>query len=158
MARYTAIDIAHWFISKNQYLECFADGAGDLTILKLIKLVYYAEGCSLALDRDSLFDESILAWEHGPAIESIWLTYNSKPFKLKLKKADLHSIEMINANIEDRNLLEEVFEVFGQYSAWALREKTRKETPWVETTLNGIIGRDLIKNYFKEHYIIRDRL
>ena len=158
MARYTAIDVAHWFINKNQYLECCADGAGDLTLLKLLKLLYYAEGCSLALDRGSLFDEPILAWEHGPVVESVWRAYNQNPFKLKLKKADLRSIEMINDNAEDKNLLEEVFDVFGQYSAWALREKTHKETPWIETTkngkiLNGVIERDLIKDYFKNHYI-----
>ena len=36
-------------------------------------------------------------------------------------------------------LLTEVYDTFGQYSAWKLRDMTHEETPWQETPQNGII-------------------
>ena len=64
MKKYKAIDIARWFINRNQ--KDFNSGEDEkMTLLKLLKLLYYAEGCSLALENRSLFDEKIVAWEHG---------------------------------------------------------------------------------------------
>ena len=129
MAKYTALQVAHWFIYHNQIIVEDM-GAEKMTLLKLLKLLYYAEGCYLAInDGESLFDEKILAWEHGPVIEK-----------------------------EDESLLEQVFKVFGQYSAWALRNKTHEETPWLEATgngqyLNGEISRRIMMGYFKDNYI-----
>ena len=61
MGRYKAIDIARWFIFRNS--EDVNNGEDErMTLLKLLKLLYYAEGCSLALDKGSLFDEKIVAW------------------------------------------------------------------------------------------------
>ena len=60
MGRYKAIDIARWFIFRN--CEDVNNGEDErMTLLKLLKLLYYAEGCSLALDKGSLFDEKIVA-------------------------------------------------------------------------------------------------
>ena len=158
MARYSAMDIARWFIRENDRMSREAEGAGDLTLMKLLKLLYYAEGCSLALERGSLFDEDIVAWEHGPVVEDVWRAYNKAPYNLPLTKKDVAALAKIDANAEDSALLGEVFDVFGQYSAWGLREKTHQETPWLVTTqngtrLNGVIDRGLVKAYFQEHYI-----
>ena len=59
---------------------------------------------------------------------------------------------------ENQNLLEQVFQTFGQYSAWALRNKTHEERPWLEATdngrhLGGLISRKTMLDYFKENYI-----
>src|SRR5450631_518283 len=49
------------------FLSLVDEEAGDsLSNLKLQKLVYYAQGFSLALTGKRLFDEAIEAWEHGP--------------------------------------------------------------------------------------------
>ena len=48
MAKYKAVDIAKWFLYKS--LREKEQGDGDnITLLKLLKLLYYAEGCSLAV-------------------------------------------------------------------------------------------------------------
>ena len=59
---------------------------------------------------------------------------------------------------EDQDLLEDVFQTFGQLSAWKLRNMMLQETPWIKATNNGKImnceiKRELIKAYFKENYI-----
>lgn len=65
-AKHSALDVAKWFIRRNRIEE--AKEADKLSLLKLLKLLYYAEGCSLALNDRSLFSEDIIAWEHGPVV------------------------------------------------------------------------------------------
>ena len=36
------------------------------------KLLYYAQGCYLAKNNESLIKEDFLAWEHGPIIRKIY--------------------------------------------------------------------------------------
>lgn len=156
MAKYKAIDIAKWFLYKS--LREKEQGDGDnITLLKLLKLLYYAEGCSLAVGNGSLFDEDIIAWEHGPVVPEVYYAYCNDPYNLPFNKnEDMASINKIKPN--DENLLNQVYDVFGQYTAWTLREKTHTEKPWLEATesgtvLNRKISRDTMKDYFKEHYV-----
>lgn len=67
------IDVANFFLSAMD------DDAGDLiSNLKIQKLVYYAQGVHLAMFDTTLFDEEILAWEHGPVakIQGQRFTFN----------------------------------------------------------------------------------
>lgn len=155
LAKYRAMDIARWFIARNQIMV-ETMGGDKMTLLKLLKLLYYAEGCSLALENGSLFDEDIIAWEHGPVIREVYAQYDD-PYNLHFgSNDDYESIRKISET--DSGILEEVFQVFGQYTAWALRNKTHEETPWNEATNNGqhlnkTIKRETMKKYFKENYI-----
>lgn len=161
---YKAIDIARWFLSRNNRAKEF-EGADDMTLLNLMRLCYYAEGCSLALDRGSLFDEDILAWEFGAAVLEIYDAYDD-PCHLPFgSDEDYAAVEKISS--DDKALLEEVYRTFAQYSPWYLREMNRGETPWLEATQNGttfprenpycppngIISRDTMKDYFKANYV-----
>ena len=156
MAKYKAVDIAKWFLYKS--LREKEQGDGDnITLLKLLKLLYYAEGCSLAVGNGSLFDEDIIAWEHGPVVGEVYQQYCRDPYNLPFdENKDKESIKKITPT--DENLLNQVYEIFGQYSAWGLREKTHRERPWLEATENGTvlkkkISRDTMKEYFKENYV-----
>ena len=156
MATYKAIDVAKWFIARNQ-TTVDTMGGEKMTLLKLLKLLYYAEGCSLALENGSLFNEDIVAWEHGPVVQEVYFNYPDA-YNLSLDDDDLKAVNAINKNETDRNILEQVFDVFGQYSAWALRNKTHEETPWLEATnngqkLSGIISRETMKKYFHDNYL-----
>ncbi|MDR1042783.1 MAG: hypothetical protein LBL54_02635 [Clostridiales Family XIII bacterium] len=57
-AKYTAEQIAYWFITYNQrFVE--TNEADLIAPLKLQKLLYYAQGSSLALNGYSLFDDTL---------------------------------------------------------------------------------------------------
>lgn len=155
MSKYKAIDIARWFINRN--LKDAAAGEDEkITLLKLLKLLYYAEGCSLALDKGSLFDEKIVAWEHGPVVEEVWRNFGNA-YDLQVNSKDMNeSLSQITE--EDAELLEDVYSVFGKYSAFGLRNKTHEESPWVDSTqggriFNAEIPRAAIIQYFKENYV-----
>jgi uncharacterized phage-associated protein len=156
MAKYTALTVAHWFINRNRETEDDM-GAEKMTLLKLLKLLYYAEGCHLAIYKGkSLFGEDIMAWEHGPVVVEVYQAYSGDPYNLPLSEADI--ADACHVGKEDQDLLEQVFQVFGQYSAWALRNKTHSETPWLEATGNGqhlgtAISRKTMEDYFTRNYV-----
>lgn len=62
-----------------------------------------------------------------------------------------NSLNRIDSETED--LLREVYEVFGEYSAYGLRNMVLDETPWQATSQNKIIDPKLIRKYFVEHFI-----
>lgn len=147
---YKVSEIAKWFIARNKadYEMGYTDEL--ITNLKLQKLLYYAQGCVLALTDEPLFDEDIQAWEHGPVVPEIYHKYKS------YGKSGIDLDEPFDEGVideETRNILESVYNEFGQYSAWKLRNMTHEETPWKETMKNEVISKESIKKYFAAHYI-----
>ena len=147
MAYTTAENTAKWFLVRNAAEE--ENGADGITNLKLQKLLYYAQGCTLALKSTPLFDDPIVAWQHGPVVESIYRKYKS--YESNPITPEEFDVSVIPAEIS--NILEDVYLNFGQFSAWKLRNMTHEETPWLTTAKNGVISTAKIKKYFEENYI-----
>lgn len=131
----------------NYLLTLSEPEVGDIiSNMKLQKLVYYAQGFHLALYDKPLFEEPILAWEHGPVVESLYHD---------LKKYGANHIPVPENcddtlfNEEQKDLLKEVYQVYGQFSAWKLRNMTHSELPWLQTSKNAEIQTDLLKSFFK---------
>ena len=140
----TCFDVADYFLSRCD------DESGDLiSNLKLQKLVYYAQGFSLALLDEPLFEESIEAWMHGPVVPKLYAKYKN------YGKDPLPSdgFDKDKFTEDQLDLLEEVYNVYGQFSAWKLRNMTHEEAPWAETYIDGIgpisIPNDRMQNFFK---------
>jgi uncharacterized phage-associated protein len=141
---FTARQIADYFLSLVD------EEAGDsLSNLKLQKLVYYAQGFSLALTGKPLFNETIEAWQHGPVVPSLYRSlkqHGSEPVPAPENGID------IAAYPEDvRELLDEVYSVYGQFSASKLRNMTHQERPWLEAIAQGAskpISLQTMKEYF----------
>lgn len=146
---YNAIDIARWFLLHNlaEQMEC--DDVEGISNLKLQKLLYYAQGCYLALHKERLFSDPIVAWQHGPVVEAVYQEY-------KRFRADFitdYTEPEVKFSEEVENVLLWVYNEFGQYTAWALRNMTHKEKPWLETAKSSEINVDLIKEYFLANYV-----
>ena len=152
-----AIDVARYFITLNDN-EC-KDEKSDLSKLKIQKLLYYAQGYYLALYNKPLFDEKILAWKHGPVVEEVY--QGLKPLnpndnfipanEVNTMKED--EIKKLGKN--EKELIEDVFQLMGQYSALRLRDKTHQEDPWRDNYKEGKnieISQNDMKKYFK-HYV-----
>lgn len=149
MAKHTASEVAKWFLAYNRSVSA-EEGGEYISNLKLQKLLYYAQGSFLAVMGSPLFDDPIVAWQHGPVIESVYHEYkmngsNGIPFN------DDFNFDAFSK--DENNLLKEVYETFGQYSAWKLRNMTHNETPWKSTHQNDVIPQDAIKDYFKKEYL-----
>lgn len=141
---YKAGDIAEWFLNKNRTQMNFEDSE-YITNLKLQKLLYYAQGYFLAKKGYPLFNEDFLAWEHGPVIKIIYNKYKNNGSRGIVYDKDFD----IEVDEETEGILERVYENYGQYSAWKLRNMTHEEAPWRLTPRNGTIPKGKIKEYFE---------
>lgn len=126
------------------------DDSGDvITNLKAQKLLYYAQGVSLAKTGKPLFDDDFYAWQHGPVIPTLYQ---------QLKQFGSSQIEPNNTTDIDiftdkqKEILKQVYYTFGQYSAWKLRDMTHAETPWKSVELSEKISKESIKSFFEKAY------
>jgi uncharacterized phage-associated protein len=141
----SSIDVAKFFLAQAN------EDAGDLVSnLKLQKLVYYAQGFHLAVFDRPLFDDPIEAWTHGPVVPDVYHHYKhhgsgSIPFPTDFNP-DVFGQEQIE-------LLNEVQQIYGQYSAWRLREMTHEEAPWKNNYKAGamslVIPKEEMLDFFK---------
>jgi uncharacterized phage-associated protein len=143
----SANQVAKYFLAKAD--EDVGDGISNL---KLQKLVYYAQAYHLAMHGEPLFGDRLEAWEHGPVVPDLYHAYKEYGAANIPAPSDLQ----LNAYGEETaEFLDEVYNVFGQYSAWKLRNMTHEERPWVEAYENGERGRVIshaaMRDFYKDY-------
>jgi uncharacterized phage-associated protein len=142
----TVHDVARYFLSLVD------EEAGDaITNMKLQKLVYYAQGFNLALQGEPLFPEQIEAWPHGPVVPELYHAYKGHGSGCIPVPGD---VDFSLYAPETRELLDEVYRVYGQFSAWKLRNMTHEEIPWVRAMENGgVISHEDMCQFFKTQLV-----
>jgi uncharacterized phage-associated protein len=139
--RPTAFDAAKFFLTLSE------PEAGDfISNLKLQKLCYYAQGFHLAMFDEPLFPDSIVAWEHGPVVPEVYEEYRGHGGKAIPVPTDV-DFGVLSEQAQD--LMREVWDTCGQFSAWKLRNLTHAEPPWAKTKRGAVISPDLMREYFK---------
>lgn len=128
------------------FLKLSEPETGDLlTNLKVQKLVYYVQGFHLALEGSPIFAEDILHWEHGPVVRELYNEYKAlgdRPIPVP------DTVSTSTFSPRQLSLIEEVNSVYGQFSAWKLRDMTHSEAPWQNTSKDEVISHDALKEYF----------
>jgi uncharacterized phage-associated protein len=141
---YSALDIANYFIFK-------ASNDEDLiSNLKLQKLVYYAQGLSLALSGNPLFSEEIEAWTYGPVIPNLYHYYKHHGSNGIPADPNFYP-EKIDK--DTRDLLDEIYTVFGQFSAHRLVDISHSDDCWSSDAIGNVISYEnmvrALKKYIK---------
>jgi uncharacterized phage-associated protein len=139
-----ANNVAKYFLSKT-----ISEEDANITNLKLQKLLYYAQGFHLALFEYELYEETLEAWMHGPVCPEIYHVY--KQYGANIITADeCHENFSEIFTTEQLELLDEVYDVFGQFSAWKLRDMTHEEPTWINNKDSASeISKEEMKEYFK---------
>ena len=128
------------------------ESAGDaLTNLKLQKLLYYAQGFHLASFGAPLFGEQIEAWEHGPVVPELYRSLKQHGAEPIPVDPDFNPEEL---DLDVRLLLEDIYSVYGQFSASKLRNMTHGEPPWKQTPRGKVISHAAMAAYFKTQLIV----
>jgi uncharacterized phage-associated protein len=100
----------------------------DVTPMKLQKLLYYVKGFSLVLLGRAMFPESFHAWRHGPVCPELYRRLKQYG-RATLSPGDCGGdCSLLTA--EEKELIEEVYDVYGSYSAARLRNQTHNQAPW----------------------------
>lgn len=119
---YTALDVAKWFINATD-----RESGDAITHLKVQKLLYYAQGWTLAYFGKPLFSEDMQAWAHGPVVVSVWDQYRDFGFQAIPEQKVTRKVSGDAAD-----LLDSVNERYGIYSAKRLEKMTHAEQPWMK--------------------------
>ncbi|MCQ2555386.1 MAG: DUF4065 domain-containing protein [Clostridia bacterium] len=150
MSAHTAADVARWFLAYNR-IVVYEKGAELLSNQKLQMLLYYAQGASLAIDDKPMFDDKINAWECGPVVENVYRYYSGNANSGILFEDDFNFSDYTD---EEHDLLQEVYETFGQYSVWKLTSMVKDEIPWYSTKRNTAIDSIVLRDFFRKKYLL----
>lgn len=143
---YSTETIANYFIKKHSEY-------GELTPMKLIKLVYIAYGWYLTtFENQKLVTEQPQAWRYGPVFP---LLYNQlKECGKNFVKEPLYSSKKDEIKQEDAEFLDKVWNIYGQKDGIYLSALTHQVgTPWSITYPRGeniVIPDDLIKEHYQK--------
>jgi len=114
------------------YIIDLATKTGEaVTNMKLQKLVYYSfVWYAVENGGQRLFKDPIFAWKYGPVVIPAYDTYESYGAD-SIKEIAKGNKDKISA--KDKDLIEEVFQVYGNKSAIELLRLTHSERPWMDT-------------------------
>lgn len=147
MSKYSANDIAVWFINTANKTAVDNNVYEGITNLKLQKIVFLAQAAYLAIKGKPLFDDEIQAWQYGPVIPSLYNSY---------KECGRNPIDTpaTSKNIDNKtaSFLSDVWGIFGKYSAAQLVDYTHGHLPWKEAFNAGngtTITNSSIKSFYK---------
>ncbi len=102
--------------------------AGEMTAMKLQKLVYYAQAWSLVWLEKPLFEERIEAWSGGPVVPVLYQRHRGQ---FKVDHTMFSDGDPDRLNPEDQAAIRTVIEFYGKHTAQWLSDLTHLEQPWI---------------------------
>lgn len=113
------LDVAKYILARQ----------GEMTAMKLQKLVYYAQAWSLVWDERPLFASRIEAWANGPVTPEL---YNWHRGQFVLSQASLPG-DPNAVTPQEQATIEGVLNFYGDKTAQWLSDLTHMEAPWLNT-------------------------
>lgn len=101
---------------------------GEMSAMKLQKLMYYAQSWSLVWDEEPLFDDDFQAWANGPVLPNLYARHRGM-FKVGVELfKDGSSVALSD---EQRESIDKVLGFYGDKTAQWLSNLTHQEKPWL---------------------------
>jgi uncharacterized phage-associated protein len=147
----SALDVARLLIR----LATSGDEPDPLTHPRLQKLLYYAQGWSLAYWGRPLFNDRIEAWTNGPVVPEVYQAFKGRGWSSIFPAEDDEPEDLAD---DERELVGAVWTSLKDRSATSLREMTHSEPPWTEARrrldptvrCNEEITHESLKSYFTD--------
>lgn len=111
-------------ISAKDVAAYILDVCGEMTTMKLQKLLYYCQAWSLVWDDEPLFKEEIEAWVNGPVVREIYNEHRNQ-FKIQEIEGDFSKLSAIQ-----KETINSVLNYYGNRSSQWLSDLTHMEDPW----------------------------
>jgi uncharacterized phage-associated protein len=125
----------------NEFLDLAERDGAKIDPLQLQKLLYLAQGWTLALTGNPLFPDHIEAWDYGPVVPEVYHSlkaFGSSPIRGRLRSFDFIRGELTVAQQEfddvHARIIKNVWEKYGSWSGPELIYLTHAPGgPWHET-------------------------
>ncbi len=130
-------------LALSPYIIAKSNLAGDgITNKKLQKLLYYIKAWGLVYFEHGVLDDDFEAWVHGPVCKDVYQHYKEYGFNLigyDMSEADAKEFvnSFRNKQVErglgdEMDLVDAVFDKYGQMTSLQLELLTHQEKPWIE--------------------------
>lgn len=127
---------------------------GEMTTMKLQKLVYYAQAWSLAWDGKPIFENDFEAWANGPVCPELFHSHQGQyvvPRDFYGKEGNIK-----NLSGDEKDTIDAVLRDYGDKDSQWLSDLTHKERPWKEarqgistgTRSNHIVSKETMQDYY----------
>lgn len=157
----------------NKFVEIANKEHKEVTLMKLLKLVYFAHGWYLAIKNEPLLKDQVQAWKFGPVVPSVYRAFKrhgDEPILDMCEEFDIESFLSDGSDIKTyiprlpddsflNSFLKKIWDVYGSLTAFQLSAMThQKDTPWDKVwnqekgcERRGIaIPDSYMKDYFKQ--------
>lgn len=133
----------------NEFIRLSNEEDFELNHLKLQKLLYFAQGWHLAIEKKPLFNETIQAWKYGPVIPIIYDIFKNYGSS-SIKNWRFYCSENIDDNT--LNFIKNIWNLYKKFDAITLSILSHeKNGPWDKSKNHYMeISIDLIQNFFTE--------
>lgn len=137
---------------------------GEMSHLKLQKLIYMIEGYHLAyFNGESLIDEEFQAWTHGPVCRKVFDILKDKSILYGDVRYVQNEGEPLPSDIltqtlssEQMELVDEVLSLYKDESGMTLESMTHKQYPWINARkglpyhakCENVISKEEMRQYF----------
>lgn len=112
----TVHDVAAYILQKR----------GEMTAMKLQKLVYYSQAWALVWDEEPLFTERVEAWANGPVVPELYREHKGQ-FKVRSwPKGNPGALDG-----KQRETIDAVLGYYGDRTSQWLSDLTHQEEPWL---------------------------
>lgn len=159
---YDAREIANFFLDH-------ADAEGvPITIMSLLKLIYFSHGWHLAQHGKPLVKNRFEAWQHGPVVRSVYESFEgagAAPIEARATRFDpltaTRSPVKYSLAAEHRTFLIQIFNAYAHLHAFRLSELTHEPgSPWDQlwnvadgsTNPGMVISDECIRDHFMRRH------
>lgn len=122
----SVFDVAKYILEKQ----------GEMTAMKLQKLVYYSQAWSLVWDSKPLFQEKIKAWANGPVCPPLYIAHRG----LFLVNKNILSGNSSKLSKTEKETVDAVLKTYGDKTPQWLSELTHNEAPWKDARKDLVPG------------------
>jgi len=119
----SALDVAKYILQEQ----------GEMTAMKLQKLVYYAQAWSLVWDEQPIFEEKIEAWANGPVVREL---YDAHRGRFRVDQGVISNGDSRKLTEKEKSAIDVVLDYYGAKDSQWLSDLTHAEQPWKQSRKN----------------------
>lgn len=116
---HSALEISYYIVKE----------LGEMTTMKMQKLLYYAQAWSLVWDEEPLFEEDFQAWANGPVCEEVFHAFRGK-YRINTEDFVQKSQKLPKLSNDQKETIDSVLAFYGDKAPHWLSELTHQEEPW----------------------------
>jgi uncharacterized phage-associated protein len=127
--------------------------SGEMSAMKLQKLMYYSQAWNLVWEEEPLFENDFEAWANGPVLPCL---YSAHRGLFKVDSALFSTANSSSLNATERANIDKVLAFYGTQTAQWLSNLTHQENPWLDAreglpvgaASNAVIHQSAIHEYY----------